>query len=64
MSELSEILAELRRIRAAIDALPDRLPVATEHGDMLVNRHAEPVGFVDEPRARLARLEAQRRAGR
>ena len=62
MSELSEILDELRAIRRAIEQITDQMPVATEHGDALVNRHNEIVGFVDEPHVRLARLEAQRRA--
>ena len=57
------ILSELRLIREAIERLADRMPVATEHGDALVNRHNEIIGFVDEPRVRLARLEAQRRGG-
>ncbi len=52
------------QILRSLQRLSDQMPVATEHGDGLVNRHNEIVGFVDEARVRLARLDAQRRAGR
>ena len=45
---LARILAELQAVRAAVQAL--RIPVATENGDMLVDRHNTVVGHTDSER--------------
>jgi hypothetical protein len=62
LQHLDRMLAELRRIRRAVERIAEGMPVATEHGDLLVNRYDEPVGSVEPAGMRAAARVAARQS--